>query len=73
MNTTGDDLPWPGDYERRGPSSPLRVLIGLDDREGSAHLLAYAKVLDKAGNAIARGPPRRRARHRDGRSGDRDA
>jgi nucleotide-binding universal stress UspA family protein len=54
MNTTGDDLPWPGGYERRGPSSPLRVLIGLDDLEGSAHLLAYATVLDKAGNAIAR-------------------
>jgi len=54
MNTTGDDLPWPGGYELRGPSSPLRVLIGLDDMEGGAHLLAYAKLLDRAGNAIAR-------------------
>jgi nucleotide-binding universal stress UspA family protein len=54
MSTTGDYPPWPDGYALRGPSSPLRVLIGLDDREGGAHLLAYAKVLDRAGNVIAR-------------------
>jgi nucleotide-binding universal stress UspA family protein len=40
--------------EIREPSSPMRVLVGLDDKAGAAHLLSYVQLLGRTNALIAR-------------------
>ena len=40
--------------EIREPSSPMRVLVGLDDKPRAAHLLSYVQLLGRTSALIAR-------------------
>lgn len=52
--TSGDvERAWPDGFEVAGHSSPMRILVGLDNQE-EAHLLSYVRLLGRTGEVIVR-------------------